>query len=167
MDSRRANIIGFTLLELMLASVVLAIAITGLMAVITECVRMTRSTEERGQALSAIRLKIDEMRGQVFADIFDNYVTHTFTIEGLTPSPLDPDGIVGEVEFPTAGPELREDIVDSNLGMPRDLNGDGAIDNGDHASDYLMLPVCVRVTWRGVYDDREVIEFRTILTERD
>jgi hypothetical protein len=30
-----------------------------------------------------------------------------------------------------------------------DLNADGTVDTADHASDYTLLPVRVRVDWRG------------------
>lgn len=43
--------------------------------------------------------------------------------------------------------ELREDLEDASLGMPRDLNGDNVIDDKDHAHDYLILPVRVELEW--------------------
>jgi hypothetical protein len=33
--------------------------------------------------------------------------------------------------------------------MPRDLNGDNIIDGEDHADDYLVLPVRIRIQWIG------------------
>jgi hypothetical protein len=90
-----------------------------------------------------------------------------FQVPGLTPSPADPDGNVGTVEFPTAlgdagELQLREDVVDPGLGMPRDLNGDGLIDNLDHRNDYLILPVRVRFNWRGVVGQSS-FEVKTIM----
>jgi hypothetical protein len=43
--------------------------------------------------------------------------------------------------------ELREDLVDASLGMPRDLDGDNVIDDQDHALDYLILPVRIELEW--------------------
>lgn len=43
---------------------------------------------------------------------------------------------------------LREDVTDENLGMPRDLNGNNVIDTANHSSDYLILPVRVRIEWK-------------------
>jgi len=51
---------------------------------------------------------------------------------------------------------LREDIEDPLLGLPRDLNGDGIIDSENHAKDFVVLPVRVRVRWRGVTGIRTV-----------
>jgi hypothetical protein len=44
--------------------------------------------------------------------------------------------------------QLREDLVDGTLGMPRDLNGDNKIDDKDHALDYFVLPVRVEIEWQ-------------------
>jgi hypothetical protein len=44
---------------------------------------------------------------------------------------------------------LREDLVDDSTGMPRDLNLDGLIDGLDHASDYAVVPIVVRLDWQG------------------
>ena len=54
---------------------------------------------------------------------------------------------------------------DAQLGMPRDLNGDGAIDSENHAKDYLLLPVCIRIEWRGLTGDREY-ELHTVLLNK-
>lgn len=85
---------------------------------------------------------------------------NTFGIEGLTLRADDDDGAVGQILFPTmdtaGGLALREDVVDADLGMPRDLNGDGVIDTDNHAGDYLILPVTVRVQWRGAAGNRQI-----------
>ena len=44
---------------------------------------------------------------------------------------------------------LREDVVDERTGMPRDLNGNNVIDTANHSSDYLILPVRVKIEWKG------------------
>jgi hypothetical protein len=44
--------------------------------------------------------------------------------------------------------QLRENITDATLGMPRDLNGDNKIDDKDHKLDYLVLPVRVEIEWQ-------------------
>jgi len=42
------------------------------------------------------------------------------------------------------------------IGMPRDLNLDGAVDALYHAGDYMILPVRVRVQWMGASGPRTV-----------
>ncbi len=88
-------------------------------------------------------------------------------VEGLTLRDDDGDGFVGEYVFPVrpgAPGVLREDIDLPELGMPRDLNGDGDIDDADHSGDYRILPVLVRVRWRGTKGDAQ-IEFKTQLAD--
>lgn len=57
-------------------------------------------------------------------------------------------GVVGSGGT-AAGWQLRENYADESLGMPRDLNGDNVVDELNHASDYIVLPVRVQVTWQG------------------
>ncbi len=88
-----------------------------------------------------------------------------FAVKGLQVPDDEPGGSVGEIVFPTIGNQLREDVVDPDLGMPRDLNGDGIIDSADHAADYKILPVLIRVHWKGVGVKRSMV-VRTILANR-
>jgi len=88
-----------------------------------------------------------------------------FAVHGLQVPDDEPGGFVGEIVFPTIGNQLREDVVLPDLGMPRDLNGDGVIDSADHAGDYKVLPVMLRVHWKGVGSKRSMV-IRTILADR-
>ena len=125
---------------------------------------------------------LEDMNSVPFTEIFARYNatavddlaagTHllgAFPVEGLDPVNGDADGLVGEIVFPTVAVvggrlELREDAAQGGLGMPKDLNIDGLIDGLDHAVDYKLLPVLVRVRWRGVKGPA-LIEFKTTLVE--
>ena len=62
--------------------------------------------------------------------------------------------------------ELREDVADAGLGMPRDLDGDGFVEPGVNvAGEYVVLPVRVLIEWRGVSGDRSV-QLETMLCTR-
>jgi hypothetical protein len=90
-------------------------------------------------------------------------LTRHFDGRGLRPLADDPDGMIGELIFPTVdtldGPELREDVAQ------RDLNGDGVVDDANHADDYTLLPVTVRVEWDG-QNGPQRLEFVALLTRR-
>ncbi len=89
-----------------------------------------------------------------------------FVVQSLEPWPGDLDGAAGEVFFPVelAAPRvLREDLQSDLLGTPLDLNRDGVVDGLDHAGDYELLPVLVRVRWRSAAGPGELV-FRTILS---
>ena len=103
-----------------------------------------------------------------------------FDVHGLRPVEGAPQGKVGSIVFPslqvqvtstsssgsgklgmvggttttTTQWHLREDYQDHALGMPRDLNGDNVIDTLNHGSDYIVLPVRVRVTWQAPTGER-------------
>jgi hypothetical protein len=51
--------------------------------------------------------------------------------------------------------------------MRRDLDGDGTIDGDDHAADYRVLPVRVRVRWRGPDGDRELFLVTVLSNDRN
>jgi hypothetical protein len=92
-----------------------------------------------------------------------------FAVPGLDPLADDLDGRVGKIVLPEldtgSGVELREDLDMPELGMPRDLNGDGIVDSADHSGDYRVLPVLLRLDWSGRSGNRHTV-VRTILAKR-
>src|SRR4029077_3113943 len=92
-----------------------------------------------------------------------------FAVTGLSTVPGDADGMVGEYIFPTelvgGVAQLREDVVDARFGMPRDPDGDGDVDSIDHSGNYRILPVRVRLRWKGMNGVR-VLELESILCSR-
>jgi len=170
---------GLTLLELVFAMSVLAIALVAYARTVAMATVATRSTREASLAYDAARRTIEALRATDFDDVFRMYNDMTgddpgpgaapgahFAVQGLDARNGDVDGMPGEILFPTSAGggvvELRENIVDAALGMPSDLNGDGTIDVANHAGDYEKLPVLVRVRWRGAAGAGQV-ELQTVL----
>ncbi|MCI0635908.1 MAG: hypothetical protein L0206_18620, partial [Actinobacteria bacterium] len=124
-------------------------------------------------ALSAV----DQVRSVPFAEAFARFNAtadddlagtcpgSSFDAPGLEAVPADPDGLPGEILFPGDGFLLSEEVDDASLGMPRDLSGDGAIDGADHAADYVVLPVKVRVEWTGPSGPRRIEVVTTLARE--
>ena len=176
-NGRRA---GFTLVEVMIAIVVVLLALAGYSHSLVSSMVAADTDEEIRRATEAARTVMEEIQGADLADVFVLY-NHTvaddpvgedapgaaFGAPGLTPLKNDPDGFVGEVQLPTmtiGGVEqIREDVVNDALGMPRDLNGDGDIDSNDHSGDYVILPVRIRMQWRGPRG-RASLEYYTLLS---
>ncbi len=175
---------GFALVEVMMAAVVLTVAISGLSASILVAMSLNRVNRDTSIAQQAARRTLEEIESRTFSEIFAAYNANVgddagllsaalganFAVQGLNPLPGDADGQCGRVIFPTqlnGGIEqLREDVVDVELGMPLDLNGDlGVIDGLDHAANYRLLPVRVRVEWQGAIGPRRV-DMETILCLR-
>lgn len=166
-----------------MASAVLTIAAGGLMSSIVASMALNRVNNETSLAQTYARRAIERMQGVEFADIFRTFNANpaddpggagtaagaNFEAFGLEPLATDVDGRPGEISFPTltvAGvQQLRENVVDPALGMPRDLNGNGNTDALNHAADYRVLPVRVRVQWRGAAGPR-TITVETLLTSK-
>jgi prepilin-type N-terminal cleavage/methylation domain-containing protein len=160
---------GYTLVELMVAVMVMTITLGGIAISLATTVSVTRSNRESSKALDAAHGLVEALGAAEFAEIVPRYNAingddpalgaspgNGFSVAGLKARPEDADGMVGAVVFPGDGVELREDFVDPELGMPRDLNGDGNIDGLDHTADYVILPFRVRVEWRGPAGNQRV-----------
>jgi len=175
--SVQAGRTGFTLLELMLAVSVLVVGIALASHSILTSMKLGRSNHQAAIATEAVRRQVEVLRGEVLAQVFARYNTVTgddpggtapgahFVVAGLDPVPEDADGCAGEIVFPVAagaGGMLREDVGDAALGMPRDLDLDGVVDAANHAANYRILPVLVRVRWRGPGGSQQT-DVRTIL----
>ncbi len=173
----RAPRAGLTLTETMIAFVVLIVAVGTTMGVITSFTVMEQANRERALACHAARRTLEEMHARNFSDVFALYNETTaddpggtvpgpgFDVFGLDPQEGDADGRVGRVLFPTpAGSPgvLQENIQDEAFGMPRDLDADGDEDGLDKSGTYKLLPVIVRVEWRGQSGNRR-LEFQTLL----
>lgn len=166
---------GWTLLEIVVSTVILLIVLVGFSQGLVSSASLSRSTREQGVAREAARGQLEELRGMAFEEVFARYNDRTwddpalgaspgahFDVTGLAARLEDPDGRVGEIVFPLSEDgELREDLELPRLGMPCDLTGEGEIDGLDHAADYGLLPVLVRLQWTGAAGDSsfEVLTF--------
>lgn len=167
----------------MVAASVLVIAVSGLLGALVGATSLGRVNHETAIAQQAARRALEELQGVPFDEVYAVFNAATaddgglsvaargpgFDVVGLDAEDGDADGLCGEVQFPelagAAALELREDFVDAGLGMPRDLDGSGAVDAVDHSTDYRLLPVRVRVRWRGVSGVR-TLDLETILCAR-
>ena len=132
-------------------------------------IALSRSNRELSAATDAAQAVMEALRDeddfrQVFArwnDTVDDDPDaaspgNAFDVRGLEPLRNDPDGRVGEVIFPGDGVTLRENVNDRTLGMPRDLDLVDGVDADDHAGDYRILPVIVRVRWSGAAGTQQI-----------
>ena len=179
--TRRARA-GFTLVELVIASVVLVIGCLGLSAAITSSSQLAQLNGQRMQAHQAARAKLEELESASFTQVFALYDREpaddplgagtapgaAFAVAGLNAAVDDADGLVGEVIFPTVGDlglQLCETSTDTRLGMPRDLDASGAINPGALSGAPVILPVRVRVRWHGPCGNA-TLDLETVLLDR-
>jgi prepilin-type N-terminal cleavage/methylation domain-containing protein len=171
---------GFTLIEVVIAMAVMAVAILGLLSMLANTMKIQESAREQALAMNACREVLDQMRSSGnFSELFRRYNSTTsdnaglvgaipgnaFDVPGLSPIPGDADNRVGRIvipEDPTTPTILRENLSNPELGTPMDLNGDGVVDGNNHAGDYTLLPVAIVVEWKGTTGNAK-IQIPTVL----
>ena len=167
------------MIELTLVISVLLVAFLALSQSLVTSMALTRVNRESALATDGVRRVIEQMQGcEHFDQVFSLYNSNplddpgplpapgnTFQVEGLEASPDDPDGIVGEIVFPEIDGDLYEYLDMPELSMPRDLDGEAGIDLLEHNKDYRLLPVLVRIRWKGISGERTA-EARTLLADR-
>jgi len=158
---KRTRRAGFSLVEVMIGFCVLSIAVGAVASTLVATTSLNVANEELSRALDGQISQLEELRSVDFEEVFASYNgIEADDPQGAGSAPgsdFDVPGMdawagaaaVGSIEFPGDGTELREDFVDRDLGMPRDLNGDGIIDGLDHSGDYIILPLRVTVRWSG------------------
>jgi len=150
---------AFTLIEVTIVIAILSVAVGLFAQTMVASARIDPVSEETRIAAEAARMQLEDMRALDFAHIFATYNANPaddpagagsapgawFAVPGLVPVSGAPG--VGRVVFPTVGGALSESVVDVTLGMPHDLDGDGVIDNDDHSTNAIILPVRVELEW--------------------
>ncbi len=165
---RPAGAGGFTLLELLMAMSLFSVVAAAMMACFSRCSTSDVSSDENITARSAATRIMDSIRDYAsssFEDTFayynsdpfddpDGYGTAAggvFTVEELSSAE---ETASAQIQFPEVDGYLREDVDDPDLGLPKDLNGDGIIGEEPVDSTYKLLPVRVVITWSGVGGQR-------------
>ncbi len=150
----------------------MTVLMVALMAMSASTVRMhslRRQNRERAVAQNAIRLVSEEVHALsdrirrttagVWSEDFaaalapGGSLGNTFDIRELNTQ-------VGQNTVGTITVILDETLSDADigfeLGMPRDLNGDGAANDADVTSTARIIPIVIRAQWRGVSGDVQV-----------
>lgn len=170
------------MVDIAVATVILVVAIGGLSGAVISTTQLNRENEETAAAYAALKQITETIQDAPFEDIFATFnddpaddpggagtaVGSDFAAFGLQARPADADGMVGQILFPTVvvggATQLREDVADTDTGMPRDLSGDGAVDAADHSGDYILLPVTIQLQWLGANGNRQ-LDVSVLLTE--
>ena len=132
---------GFSLVELSVAISIVSVSLLGLGAVFISSQRSYETGLEEAIITHAFRRTIEQIRGEAFSEaaiLYDGYQFQVPEIDGI--------GTVKIVVDETA--QVPE------LGLPRDLDGDGAIGNRDVIGSYNLLPIIVQISWLSTQGDR-------------
>ncbi|MEK6715594.1 MAG: prepilin-type N-terminal cleavage/methylation domain-containing protein [Candidatus Omnitrophota bacterium] len=74
---------GFTLIEIVIAMLVVFIAVIGLLAAYASSFELVETARNTTYALNEAQEKVEELRGHNFFDIFDDYANTNFTVDGI------------------------------------------------------------------------------------
>lgn len=159
---------GVSLVETAMALAVVAVAAMTALSVLIASLELDATNRETKAAFDAARIRLETVRAEPFdrvvrsfnadpADDPDGAGTAAGAAFAVPTLPALATGTTthGEVLLPVdGGGRIREDLTVPELGLPRDLNGDGVVDSADHTADAIVLPVAVRVRWSGATGDR-------------
>lgn len=169
---------GFTLLEVMIAVMILVLSIVGLLSVITYTTTKNEINRENLLAMRAAEGKIEEMRQYAVSEIFARYSQTAFnaalyptgTVAPLPPNNVYPgpdfsatiaadptysrlQNVKGLITFPQNGIFLAENQTDPDP-IARDLNANGVVD--DPTLNYVVLPATITLSWNGIKGARTI-----------
>lgn len=125
---------GFTLVEVMAATVLMTGGLIGLGLVFVSSQRSQDLSMEEAVVSHAFRRTVEQMRGEAFADVATLYTGYQFTLNQINGS-----GTVTVL--------VDETATVPELGLPRDLDGDGSASSSDVTASYVLLPVRVDIAW--------------------
>jgi type II secretory pathway pseudopilin PulG len=153
MQRSRSPRSAFTLLEVLMAVTVLVLALFGLLSTILSASALQRANRETTVALAAAREKVEQLQTQRIHELVAAYgptgTTPGFAVPGLNPLS---GATVGTVTILT-----DETITDPELGMPRDLNGDGDSTDTDVSTGRMfLLPAQITLRWQGATGERQL-----------
>lgn len=145
---------GFTMLEIMIALFVGAVAIMALLSAMSSIMRLTDSNHQRITAVNIARQRLSELQNSSFQTIYSTYgPSSSFNKSTFT----DLDGGTCQYIFPSnSAGQLDETVVDADLGMPQDLNGNGTAADTNVSTTYKVLPVRVLITWNTIDGPKEI-----------
>lgn len=154
------NRAGFTLIEVMIAAVIMAGAVLGLAALIPTITLQTEVAHESNLAMAAVNQVTEAIRQYADDDFLyvlrayndnpadDPNADHsgapgnTFTVDDLYNQ--YGSALVGTITF-----HLDETATEPRVGLPgQDLDGDGLFTSTDVSATYALLPFTVSVDWK-------------------
>lgn len=169
---RRPGRRGFTLVEVGLAMTVLMVALLAMSATTLQTHSLRRQNRERAIAQNGIRLMSEQVHAISDRILRDSNGDTAQWTRDLTAA-LAPGGELGSTfDIPelnvqagrqaigTVRMVFDETVTDAalglELGMPRDLDGDGVADNGDVSNNARIIPVVLIADWTGVSGDQRI-----------
>ncbi len=130
---------GFTLLEVTVGIVFLAIAFLGFSTFLIQNEALHEHSAQHAAVSNALRRMAEQIRRASFTEIASSYQGYSFTVDEVS-------GVGTVTVFLN---EADSSVDAAQLGLPRDLDGDGNASTGDVSGGYILLPIKIEATWTG------------------
>ncbi len=167
---------GFTLMELMVSFSALLVVLLGFSRMLLSSHMASSTTHEATLAKEAARGMVEVLQATPLSQIYPAFnagggddpggantaAGPGFAVRGLDARADDADGLAGRILFPERNGTLSELASQPEYGWPIDMDRDGLLDTVDVSATYRLLPVVVRVEWRGSGGDG-LVEFKTVI----
>jgi len=155
----RAGTRAFTLIEVAIATSILMIGMVSVLSATSQMHSLRKSNRERTLAQNAVRSFAERMHAAArgFSDdpaswaqdllaLYGPGAADTFQVQGL--APVEGEVAVGRIVIGTDETDTDREIG-ADLGLPRDLNGDGDAEDADVSAGARLLPVVLTLRWTG------------------
>lgn len=154
---------GLTLIEVVIALVIVAVGLMGIMSALLSVSTLVNSNHDQLVAINIARQKLAEIQNATFQTTFAQYGPNSETGGNFTISQLENGS--GKIIFPVnSSGKLDETVINENLGMPQDLNGNGNKIDTDVSATYTILPIRIHLQWTSSTGARE-LDLNTMLTK--
>ncbi|HPF13266.1 MAG: hypothetical protein H6829_13205 [Planctomycetes bacterium] len=166
----QASRAGFSLVEILIAGCVLIIGLLALSSTSVVIHSLDQAEEARAQATNSVQDVVERIKATSSRLVEEpggwsaaltaalspgGSLGATFDIPGLNPWKDAP--AIGSIEVIT-DETATDALLGVDLGMPRDLNGDGDAADTSVMGTASMLPVIVRARWNGPAGQSEVVQ---------
>ncbi len=151
---------GFTLIEVMIAAVIMAGAVLGLASLIPTITLQTEVARESNVAMATANQMAESIRQ--YADDAWLYVWRAYNADpaddpngnGTAPGNAFPvTGLYGQYGGAQVGTitfHIDETADEPRVGLPgKDLDGDGLFTSTDVSANYALLPFTISIDWKG------------------
>jgi prepilin-type N-terminal cleavage/methylation domain-containing protein len=178
---------GLTIVEVVMAMAIIAIALLALMASVISSMTLVEVNRQESLAMNAAREKFAEMQSTPLGSVFTTFRNTSFSVPGIATVNA------GRIYFPMSGgtsgnqnsgnldetvntvtnytaPAEIQTISDFKLAsttasagtyVPRDLNRDGDANDTNVSTDYILVPVKIRIRWETIQGEREPSDGKT------
>jgi prepilin-type N-terminal cleavage/methylation domain-containing protein len=137
---------GFTLIEIMLAILILVVVLCGLLSTYIGCLELASISKNSIFAVNAAQKKIEEIRNYSFSDIYNDYNNTTFTVDEM------PSGnSKGVIYVDNSNPDLLKLTVSvcwrqrGTLVVGEDRNLNGVLNTGEDLNGNNMIDSTVQL----------------------